>query len=61
MRSRDDIIYSINVEDVQNVALENLGRSLTDEEIGLVEDKLGGYFNWHEAISSAIEETVDQE
>lgn len=61
MRSKDDIIYSINVEDIQSVALEDLGRSLTDEEIELVENKLGDYFDWHEAISLTIEEIVDQE
>lgn len=37
------IIYSINIEDVQNVAEEELGRELSEKELEIVEDKLGKY------------------
>jgi len=34
----------LKIEDVQNVALEEYGRTLTDEELEeKVEDNLGGY------------------
>ncbi len=61
MRSNDDIIYSISVEGVQNVALENLGRPLTDGEIELIDNKLGDHLDWYGAIALAIEEVVDKE
>ena len=42
---RDKIIYSLNIEDIQTVAKEELDRELTDEEIALVEDTVGEYIN----------------
>jgi hypothetical protein len=35
------IIYSINIEDVQDVAEEELGRKLTKRELKIIEDKIG--------------------
>lgn len=52
------IVYSLNVEDLQHVANEELKRDLTEEEIKRVEDKLGDYISWYEAISLAIEDMV---
>lgn len=56
MKSRDTIIYSINIEDVQNVADQELDRELTDEEIKLVENRLDEYIDWYGEIASAITE-----
>ena len=56
MNARDRIIYSINVEDLQNVAEQELDRELTDKEIELIEKRLGDYVDWYEAITSAINE-----
>ena len=39
MQDTERIIYSINIEDVQNVANEELERDLTEEELNKVEDK----------------------
>ena len=44
------IIYSLNIEDVQNVAEEEFERELTKKELKIVEDKVGDYIDWHEAI-----------
>ncbi len=52
----EKIIYSINIEDVQNVAEEELERKLTAKELRLVEDKIGDYLSWYEAILNAINE-----
>lgn len=52
----ENIIYSINIEDVQNVAEQELERKLTAKELRLVEDKVGDYINWYEAILNAINE-----
>ena len=51
---KEKIIYYINVEDIQTVAEEKLGRELNEKELKLVDDKLGNYIDWFEAISLAI-------
>ncbi len=56
MIDTEKIIYSINIEDVQNVAEQELERKLTAKELRLVEDKVGDYINWYEAILNAINE-----
>jgi len=55
MIDSEKIIYSINIEDVQNVAEQALDRKLTAKELKLVEDKVGDYINWYEAILNAID------
>lgn len=50
------LIHSVNIEDIQNVAEQELGRELTKEELKLVEDKLGDYVGWYEAILNTISE-----
>lgn len=52
------IIYSINIEDVQNVAEEELERKLTKKELEIIEDKLGDYINWYDAIDAAIQNEI---
>lgn len=54
----DRIIYSINVADIQEVASEVLERSLTKEEIVLVERSLGDYLDWFQAIENSIRKHV---
>lgn len=53
MISPEKIIYSINIEDVQNAAEQELERKLTAKELRLVEKKVGNYINWYEAIVNA--------
>lgn len=53
------IIYSINIEDVQTVAEEKLGRKLNHKELKIVEDKIGDYIDWYEAITLALNEAVN--
>ncbi|MDP2982670.1 MAG: hypothetical protein Q8O92_04995 [Candidatus Latescibacter sp.] len=55
---KNKIIYSLNVEDIQHVVNEELDRDLTDKEIALVENKIGDYIDWYEAINSSIHESV---
>jgi len=51
-------IYSINIEDVQNVAEEELERKLNKKELKIVEDKLGDYIDWYSAIDIAIQNEI---
>ena len=52
----EKIIYSISIEDIQNIAKQALDRTLTEEELKLVEDKLGDYVGWYEAILKVMDE-----
>jgi hypothetical protein len=52
---RERIIYSINVEDLQNVADQELARELTEDELKKVENKLGDYIDWYGSIAAAID------
>lgn len=52
------IIYSINIEDVQNVAEEEIGRKLTTKELKVIEDKIGDYIDWYSAIDMAIQSEI---
>ncbi len=53
-KDKDDIIYSLNVEDIQTVALEEIGRELTAKEIKKIEDLIAENINWYDAILDAI-------
>lgn len=53
------VIYSINIEDVQTVAEEELDRKLNRKELKIVEDKIGDYIDWYEAITLALNEAVN--
>ena len=59
--NNNKIIYSINIEDVQNVAEQELDTELTDKELKLVEDKIGNYINWYDAIAILIGNIITDE
>lgn len=50
----EKIIYKITVEDLQKVAQDELNRSLTDDEINLLEDKIEDSIDWYNIISMSI-------
>ena len=52
------IIYSINIEDIQNVAEEKLGRKLAENELKIIEDKIGDYIDWYGAIDTAMQNEI---
>lgn len=53
---KNKMLYSINVEDIQDVAMEELDRPLSNEELRLVEEKLGDYIDWYGAIVLSLNE-----
>lgn len=57
----DRIVYSINVRDIQEVASQVLDRVLTKEEVGLVEDSVGDYIGWFQAIENSIHKRVEEQ
>jgi len=55
---KTDILYSINVQDVQDVAQREFDRKLNDKEMESVTAKLGEYVDRYEAVNSAVAETI---
>jgi hypothetical protein len=54
MNDENRIVYSINVEDIQTAAMEEIDRPLTEEEVEIIADKLGDYIKWYDAIADSI-------
>jgi len=62
MKDRSEIIYSLNIEDVQTVAFEEIVRELTNEEINnlIKSDAIADRIPWHDAIAAAIHELISE-
>jgi len=58
MSNMKKIIYQLTITDLQNVAERELDRELSPEEIKLVQDRVGDYISWYDAISLAIDEMI---
>lgn len=52
------IIYSLNLDDVQNVAHQELERSLSPDEIELVKNAVADKIKWYDVIAEAINENI---
>jgi hypothetical protein len=52
------IIYSINIEDVQSVAEQEIGRDPTLDELKIVADKIGDQFDWYGSINAVLDEHI---
>jgi len=50
------VIYSINIEDVQKVAEDELGREVTENEVKIIEDRIGDNISWYDAISLTLKD-----
>jgi len=59
MPDSNKIIYSINIEDVQHVANQELSRQLSMTELKIVEEKLGDHIDWYGAIALAIDDRLN--
>lgn len=55
---KNEILYQLNVEDFQNVAIENINRELTDEEIQKVADWVADRIPWYDLIDNGITELL---
>lgn len=58
---RNQIILKVTVDDIQTVALGEIGRELTNDEIKAIEDKIVKRINWYEAISETINEHIESD
>ena len=59
MKDKREIFYSLNIEDIQTVAIEATGRELNDDEIENVIDLIYEKINWYDAILYSIIEKVE--
>ena len=59
MRSLEEIVYSLNIEDIQTVAEEDFSRQLTETELQSVIDALPDYIDWWGAIFFSIKDVLD--
>lgn len=55
---KNRIIYSINIEDVQSVAEQELDRELTIDELKIVADKIGEHVDWYGSINAVLYEYI---
>lgn len=58
MKDKREIFYSLNIEDIQTVAIEATGRELNDDEIENVIELIYEKINWYDAILYSIIEKV---
>lgn len=56
MRNKEEIIYSLNIQDIQDVALDGFERELTGEELEIVIESINKRVNWYDAIFDSIME-----
>lgn len=47
-------VYLICIEDIQNVAKKSFSRKLKEEELKIIEEKIGDCFDWYDSIESCI-------
>ncbi len=58
MENTDEVIYFLTIEDVQNVAEQELDRELSAKEIALIEERVAENIPWYDAIAEAINELI---
>ena len=61
MQDQDNVVYSINHQDIQTVAQETLMRDLNPIELKQVAGVLGDYVDWFGAIELAIQDALKNE
>ena len=54
-----EIIYYLTIEDLQNVANQELERNLSLNEIEILKEKIAENINWYEAICFTIYENIN--
>lgn len=56
----EKIIYSLNIEDLQTVALEEIGRTLSKKEIKIIRGFVEENINWYDAIADAVHKYISE-
>ena len=57
----DELVYAINVWDVQELAKERIGRELDFHEMNAVKKAVEwGFFDWYDIVQIAIDSSIEQ-
>ena len=56
----EKIVYSMNVNDLQEVSRQVIERPLTKMEIVLIGESVGEYVDWFQAVESAIRKHISE-
>ena len=54
-----ETFYSLNFEDIQTVANEEIGRDLSKDELLKLVDEISENINWYDAISDSIIQNIE--
>ncbi|MDQ3007410.1 MAG: hypothetical protein M3R47_18745 [Chloroflexota bacterium] len=54
MKDNNEIVYQLTIEDIQEVAIQELDRELTKEEIKRLIDPIAEKIPWYDVIADAI-------
>jgi hypothetical protein len=52
----NNIFYSLNIDDIQTVASQEIDRELSESEIENIKELIAEKINWYDAIANAISE-----
>jgi len=53
--NEDTVVYELTIEDIQNVAEEELGKKLNSSQLRIIQEKIGDYIPWWECILNVIQ------
>lgn len=56
-----EVFYSLCIEDIQTVAVQELERELTTDEVNQIKDVIAAKINWYDAIADAILQNIKME
>lgn len=56
--NQSNVVYYLITEDIQNVALQEIERNLSDAEIESIKELIASNINWYDAIANAINEKI---
>ena len=57
---KQNTVFSITEEDVQNIAVKKLGRKLNSDEVEKVKKSIGwGYVDWEQTVKFALDNLKD--
>lgn len=59
MKDKNDIFYSLSINDIQTVAVQEINRKLTVNEIEMIKDLICEQINWYDAITNSIYDKID--
>lgn len=57
-KTRKDMIYQLTIEDIQEVANQELQRKLSLQEIESIRDRIAEKIHWYDAIAESIDELI---